>query len=407
MKYFLQWVLVWLAMGACVSGSAEAQKKPPKSKWVGQRVMTVREAPFKLPGKEVTKSDLCEIMTVDLEKGSWLWVIAKNGWISKKDVVPVDEAIDYFTAQIRKKPTAEKFFTRGMAWFRQGRYYVAAGDFKNAIKIAPAPGYFNARGEAWRRAGENQRALADFNQAIKRGPKFASPYNNRGLTLLALGRYEEALQDFDQAIKLDDKFRLAYFNRGLCQRELGQLDEALEQFNTAIEIDGSEADAFNARGNIWLDKGDIEKAAADYAAAIKRNQQFAPAYFNRGHLHKLRGEYAAALADYQRAIKLDDKYAPAYNGVAWLSATCPDAKYRDGQRAVEYAERARQIGGGEVDSFIGTLAAAQAELGDFEQANQLLERAIELDAEAYRDVREQMQAAFRANKPYRESATQP
>ncbi len=48
------------------------------SEWVGKQVMTIRDADFKLPGETVTKSDVCEVMTINLQKGSWLWVNKKG-----------------------------------------------------------------------------------------------------------------------------------------------------------------------------------------------------------------------------------------------------------------------------------------------------------------------------------------
>ena len=398
-------VLIGLLASCLAASSSFAQEENNnESSWVGKTVMTIRQASFRLPGKTVTQSDVCEVMNVDQEKGSWLWIADRGGWVSKRDVVPIEQATDYFTRIIKKDPSAQNFFYRGMAWFRQGRYYVAAGDFKNAIREAPAPGYFNARGEAWRLAGEYKRALADFNAAIKLGPKFAAPYNNRGLTYLATNDLESAIKDFDQAIELDDQFRFAYYNRGLALRQQQEADKAIADFTKAIAIDPSSADALNARGNTWVDKNDLEQARADYQKAIETDDRFAPAYFNRGHLNKLDGNYAEALSDYQKAIEIDEKYAPAYNGVAWLLATCPDQSFIDGPQAIKYAERARELGGGEEDAFLGTLAAAEAEVGNFDRANSLLKRAIELDNDAYREVREGMRSAFAAGKPYREQS---
>ena len=53
--------------------------------------------------------------------------------------------------------------------------------------------------------------------------------------------------------------------------------------------------------------------------------------------------YDKAIADYNEAIRLDPKYALAYNGLAWLAATCPDAKYRDGKKAVQSAVTACKL----------------------------------------------------------------
>jgi Flp pilus assembly protein TadD len=53
--------------------------------------------------------------------------------------------------------------------------------------------------------------------------------------------------------------------------------------------------------------------------------------------------------------------------VAELLATCEDNQYRDGQRAYELVERYQQLWGDTVQAN-ALLAAACAELGDFERA---------------------------------------
>jgi len=44
-----------------------------------------------------------------------------------------------------------------------------------------------------------------------------------------------------------------------------------------------------------------------------------------------KGEYDKAIADYNEALRLDPGDAVTYNTRAWLRATCPDAKYREGK----------------------------------------------------------------------------
>ena len=115
-----------------------------------------------------------------------------------------------------------------------------------------------------------------------------------------------------------------------------------------------------------------------------------------------RKEYGRAIADYDRAIRLDPNDARAHNSRAWIQATCPDAKFRDGKTAVESATKACELSGWKAPSHIDTLAAAYAEAGGFDAAVKWQSRAIELasDPKEKDDDRTRLEL-YRAKKPYR------
>ena len=96
------------------------------------------------------------------------------------------------------------------------------------------------------------------------------------------------------------------------------------------------------------------------------------------------------------------------NNLAWLLATCPDARVRDGAQAVQLAERACALTKYGVTPMVGTLAAAYAEAGRFDDAIAMAEKACALASESGQQNllhrNQELLVLYRAHKPYHETA---
>jgi tetratricopeptide (TPR) repeat protein len=86
--------------------------------------------------------------------------------------------------------------------------------------------------------------------------------------------------------------------------------------------------------------------------------------------------YERAIADLSESVRLDPRDHQSLNARAWIWANGPDAKLRDGPRAVSSASRACDLAGWRNPSYLTTLAAAYAEMGDFAAAVQWQERSL-------------------------------
>jgi tetratricopeptide (TPR) repeat protein len=75
-----------------------------------------------------------------------------------------------------------------------------------------------------------------------------------------------------------------------------------------------------------------------------------------------------AIVHFQRALQVNPDSLGVLNTLAWLLATWPDARIRDGVRAVKYAGHACELTHYGVLPLLTTLAAAYAEAGRFDDA---------------------------------------
>jgi len=110
-------------------------------------------------------------------------------------------------------------------------------------------------------------------------------------------------------------------------------------------------------------------------------------------------------SSYNEALRIDASYVDAYGRRAWLRATCPDSRFRDGQLALEDATTTYELT--QRKEGLSHLAAAHAELENFEQAVDWLTRAIKLDPERSKEVRQLRLKHYRAGQPWREERVSP
>jgi tetratricopeptide (TPR) repeat protein len=215
---------------------------------------------------------------------------------------------------------------------------------------------------------------------------------------------QNAIAFFTARIRLDPKDDTAYAYRATAWMEKGEHDKAIKDLDEAIRLSPESSASYNNRGNAWRDKKEHDKAIADYGVAIRLDPKLALAYIGRGNAWQDKQEHDKAIADYGVAIRLDPKHALAYGYRAWLWATCPDPKFRDGKKAVESARKGCELTDWKNANHLAALAAAYAEAGQFDDA-------IRWQMKALKDPAYQKEAGetawqrlklYLARKPYHE-----
>ncbi len=174
-------------------------------------------------------------------------------------------------------------------------------------------------------------------------------------------------------------------------------DDPTQILDEATRANLKRADEFYIQGMATWDK---RRAIESYNKAIELNPSHYMAHVDRGYLYYSLGEYRSAFEDLDTALALKPN-SRLYNLVAWLLTTCKDPQYRDPHKAILYANKAISLAEDILNnrvnieaSFHHTLAAAYAELGDFQKAVHEETRAYETYAAENRDE-EQRRQEFR------------
>ena len=126
----------------------------------------------------------------------------------------------------------------------------------------------------------------------------------------------------------------------------------------------------------------MDNALANYRKALEIQPDFVMALNNAGNVLLQKKQVDEAISYYQKALGIDPENINVLSNLAWLFATS-DASVRNGPKAVEYAEKANRLSGGERAGILGTLAAAYAEAGRFPDAVNAGEHALRLATDAH------------------------
>ncbi len=292
----------------------------------------------------------------------------------------VDEAIIHYQKALQINPDdAGAYNNLGNALFQKGNVDEAIVHFQKALQINPD--YAKARvnlGNALLQKGNVDEAIVHYQKALLINPDYAEAHVNLGYALLQKGDVDGAIAHYQKALQIEPNHAKAHVNLGNALLQKGNLDEAIVHFQKALQINPGNAVAHVNLGYALLQKGNLDEAIVHYQKALQINPDYAKAHNNLGNALLQKGKEDEAIAHYQMALQINPDDAEIQNNLARVLATCPQASLRDGNKAVELAQRANQLTGGGNPAVLGTLAAAFAEAGRFPEAVATAQRALQM-----------------------------
>jgi serine/threonine protein kinase/Flp pilus assembly protein TadD len=323
------------------------------------------------------------------------------------------EAIAAYREALRLRPDyAEVHINLGVALKDMGQMDEAIVEYRKAIRLnKDLPAAHNNLGVALADKGQLDEAIAEFREAIQLKKDDAAAHNNLGKALYAKGQLDEAIAEYREAIRLQKDYVNAHCGLGSALHEKGCLDEAMavwreaiclnpdnafllrrlaqtkagfglwkeavNDYSRALELHASDWGYWDDRGCAYLNLNEPAKALSDFTRSLALHREAAWVWYHRSITYTQLGIFDRAVADLSKTLELDPTWAAAWNSLAWLLATCPDAKIRDPRRGVVLAKKAVELAPKEGRNW-NTLGVAQYRAGDPQAAVAALTKAAEL-----------------------------
>jgi len=267
----------------------------------------------------------------------------------------------------------------GVTLLQKGKVDEAIVHYQKALQINPD--HVEAHidfGNALIKKGSVDEAMVHYQKALQINPDSAKAHDNLGNALFKKGNVDEAIIHYQKALQIKPGSAETHYNLGNALLQKGNVDEAIVHYQMALQIKPDNTEAHNSLGGALLQKGKVDEAIPHFQRALQIKPDNAEACYNLGNALLQKGRADEAITHYQKALQIKPNYLEVQNNLAWVLAVAPQALLRNGRQAVELALQANQLAGGENPIILRTLAAAYAEAGQFPEAVETAQRALQL-----------------------------
>jgi tetratricopeptide (TPR) repeat protein len=255
-------------------------------------------------------------------------------------------------------------------------------------KYAPAH-YFRA--VIYHRS-DPRKCLEAINKFLDLSPHYRSgkphwPYYCKGYNLTVLNRPTEAFSSLLMARTLGCSSPDVAQALAVTYGDLGKFHLACHYAEECIRLRPEASVGYCLAAKYYVKADRIEQARA---SARKLKESFLPSDSSSSYtvanaladVEYALGNFRAVMAHFDKALENDPAHFFALMGKASLLATCPDARFRDGPRALQIASKAYQSQLATLDWVkwepAMILAEAYAESGRFEEAVRYAKEALQL-----------------------------
>jgi tetratricopeptide (TPR) repeat protein len=285
----------------------------------------------------------------------------------------------------------------------------------NKIKILPnSAALLKTRAKVFAVKKDAVSAKADLDRVLELSKNDTAGLLDRARVALQVDDLDAARRDVDAALELEPNRIDGILLRAAIAAEQKRYRDAIEDIRLIIKDQPKESPNIGLLIQLGLYYSFDDRpneAVKVFGQVIKLDSENWLAYSMRGDTLLGLREYSRAVADFEKALELSPKDNPERSGIlnnlSWTLSTSHEADVRNGKRALEMGLQACELTEYQKPHILSTLAAAYAELGQFDKAVEWAEKAVNLGEETSATQLDQLKEeleSYRQKKPWREKS---
>ena len=234
----------------------------------------------------------------------------------------------------------------------------------------------------------------------------ATAHIDYGVALEHEGLFAKALDQYREAARLDPDSITAYFNIGNLLDKTGQPAAALPELVKAARLNPKSPRAHNVLGGVLVELGRYDEALDQFQEAARLDPAYPWAPFEIGKLRLKQGRDAEAIDAFRQALRIAPDSFEILAYTAHVLAAEENPEVRDGNTALLFAVKANVLSGGGQPLVLDALGMACAATGDFTNAQEVAQTALDLATAGKMKNLEPMQQRlelYKNHQPWRES----
>jgi tetratricopeptide (TPR) repeat protein len=311
----------------------------------------------------------------------WGVLLVLLGFLTWRQTAEYHNLFALYTATLEKNPSCwMAHYNLGIVLSQQGEADQAIEHYRQAVALRPdyAEAHYNL-GRLLVERGQLNDAIAHYERAAAINPADAEAQNNLGITLFGIGRADDAIAHYQKALEIRPEYAEASCNLANVLIAKGDFDGAIARYTACLAVMPGQEEAQYNLASALLRTGRTDEAIVEYQKVLQMHPESADSHANLGIAFLTKGRVRDAMAEYTKALQIAPENLAALSNLAWLLATSSDPTLRNGSEAVQLAERADSASSrsDKHPTVLRILAAAYAEAGQFAEAKETAQHALE------------------------------